>query len=148
MVMTITTVEANGPRVNALRHRIYRHRRLASWLVAVALLMKLLVPAGFMPTLSDGVITVQLCSGVSDPTVQIALPGLAGHHDDGDYQKKADQPCAFSGLSTPTLAAVDPILLAIAIFFIIATGVRAIAPPALPDHAYLRPPLRGPPATA
>jgi hypothetical protein len=133
--------------VNSVRRHILLHRRLASWLVAMALLMKLLVPVGFMPILSDGVMTVQLCSGVGDPTVQIAVPGLAGHHDDGARQKKADQPCVFSGLAAPTLSAADPILLAIAIAFIIAVGFRAAAPPNPLGRAYLRPPLRGPPAT-
>lgn len=45
----------------------------------------------------------------------IAIPGKTGDHDEGDQHKKAEMPCAFSGLSAPTLAATDPILLAIAI---------------------------------
>src|SRR3546814_12771157 len=84
-------------------------------------MLKVLVPAGFMPTVSSGTILVQLCSGQGPQTVMMELPGRSGDHDPADH-KQADMPCAFSGLSSPALAAADPILLALAIALILAIG--------------------------
>jgi hypothetical protein len=51
----------------------------------------------------------------------ITIPGLEqGKPDGGDHPGKAEQPCAFAGLSAPSLAATDPILLAVAILFALA----------------------------
>ena len=127
---------------------VARHRWLAFWLVVTALMVKLVVPAGFMPAFANGTMTVQLCTGMGVQTIQMEIPGTAGDSDNHDHQKKADMPCAFAGLSTPTLAAIDPLLLAVAIAFIIATIFRIVSRPVLARRAYLRPPLRGPPAIA
>src|SRR3546814_5427229 len=87
-----------------------RHRWLAVWLAGAALMMKVLVPAGFMPTVSSGAILVQLCSGQGLQTAMLEIPGQSGDHDPADH-KQAEMPCAFSGLSSPALAAADPVLL-------------------------------------
>lgn len=130
-----------------VRHHLLRHRWLAVWLVVAALLMKVLVPNGFMPGMANGVIVIQLCTGQGPQTALMAIPGKTGEQD-GDHRTKADMPCAFSGLSAPSLAATDPILLAIAFAFILATAFRA-APAARPRRdSYVRPPSQGPPATA
>lgn len=137
----------NGAFVHPLRRLIRRHRRLAAGLVVLALAMKLLMPAGFMPTVSGGGILVQICSGTSGQMMAMTLPGTAGNQDEHPAAK-ADMPCAFAGLSTPSLAAADPIMLALAILFAVAAVFRAprLVLPASP--AFLRPPLRGPPAVA
>lgn len=67
------------------------------------------MPAGFMPVVANGVILVQLCSGQGPQTIALELPGKTGEHDHGEH-KKAEAPCAFSGLSSPTLAAADALL--------------------------------------
>lgn len=132
--------------MSIVRAFLFRHRRLAVWLVAAALAMKMLVPAGFMPGLSGGTMVIQLCTGQGAQTLVMEIPGKAGNHDQGD--PSMDAPCAFSGLSAPTLAGADPMLLAIAIAFIIATTFR-VAPALIPARGlYLRPPSQGPPATA
>jgi hypothetical protein len=133
--------------VHLLRRLVLSRHRLAIAILALALLMKLVVPAGFMPILSNGQIVVSLCSGTG-PTKMVMIVPVLGHKPDGggEHSGKAEQPCAFAGLSMSLLAAADPILLAAAILFVLALGMRplllltATAPP------YLRPPLRGPPA--
>lgn len=130
-----------------LRRLVASHRLVAGAILALALAMKLVVPAGFMPTVADGRMVVRMCSGTGPMTMVMTIPGLdhsqpdrEGHHD------RHEQPCAFSGLSAPSLAAADPVLLALAILFVLAMGVRALAAPITAATPYLRPPLRGPPA--
>ena len=103
---------------------------------ALALAMKLIVPAGFMPTISDGRFIVTVCTGTGP--MSMAMPGL----DHG----KSEAPCAFAGLAAPSLAAADAVLLAAAIVFVVALGVQPIGPRKTPDVPHLRPYLRGPPA--
>lgn len=126
-------------------HRHVLHRRwLAAWLIVAALLMKVLVPAGYMLDVSGGSVTVELCSGYGPMPMTMAMPGTA-HHGDKHDGGKAEQPCAFAGLTAPALAGADPMLLALAIAFIIAAVFRVVvwSQPARSRH--LRPPLRGPP---
>jgi len=119
---------------------------LASVVIALALAMKLMMPAGFMPTVTSGQIIVSICSGTGPTTMAIAIPGLE-HGGQGDHGKQdgAEQPCAFAGLIAP-LAAADLALLAIAILFVIALGFRPMVQWVATAPPYLRPPLRGPPA--
>lgn len=129
------------------------HRLLAIWIIAAALVMKAVVPAGFMPMASAGKITIVLCSGYGPQTMTMAMPGMShggegkGDSRDGD-QGKVEQPCAFSGLSTVSLAAADPIILALVIAFIVAAVFRGAAATLAWSPFHLRPPLRGPPAAA
>src|SRR3546814_20382828 len=109
-------------------------------------MMKVLVPAGFMPTVSSGAILVQLCSGQGLQTAMLEIPGQSGEHDPADH-KQAEMPCAFSGMSSPAFAAADPVLLAIAIAFILAMGclsLNYVLPSASP---LLRPPHTRHPTT-
>jgi len=134
--------------VNRLRCHILSRRRWAIGLVTLALLAKLLVPAGFMPLFGTGTIMVELCSGYGVEKVAIALPaGKARSLPDGEHGK-ADSPCTFSALSATSLAGADPIILAIAIGFILATVFRAVSLGFEQPAAHLRPPLRGPPPIA
>lgn len=128
----------------ALRHLILRNRALAVWFVAAALLMKILVPAGFMPTASGNTMIVQLCSGSGPQTMVVEIPGKTSSPDKA--HGAADMPCAFSGLSAPSLAGADPALLVLAILFVFAVALHAPIATLAPLPAYLRPPLRGPPA--
>ncbi|MEG3164390.1 hypothetical protein U1701_07270 [Sphingomonas sp. PB2P19] len=133
----------------ALRHHLLRHRLLAAWFVAAALLMKMLVPTGYMASVSAGSITIELCSGYGPQKPVVAMPGMTHHPDDEGQHGREMPPCAFAGLSAPSLAGADPLLLAVAIAFVLATIFRIVVRPALPGAPpYLRPPLRGPPAHA
>lgn len=139
--MTIPICRDNRRRVTRLRHHIFTHRGWAAWLFAAALLMKLLVPAGFMPAASAGTITIELCTGAGAQT--ITIPGE--HQDEQGGHGKTGSPCIFAGLGAPLLAAADPVLLALALAFVVATAFRLAVAPVTTALAYLRPPPRGPP---
>lgn len=130
--------------VTDTRKLLVRHRWLCAMLFGAALLVKAVMPAGFMPVVSQGVILVQLCTGQGAQTIAMEVPGQAGNDDHGKPEK-SEMPCAFSGLSSPTLAAADAILLAIAIAFVLATGFRLPSRIVLWRGIYLRPPAIGPP---
>jgi hypothetical protein len=114
---------------------------------AAALLLKLLVPTGYMIADDHGRMTVTICSGTAPRTMTIDIPGMQG--DMPDHGKKdhgkAEMPCAFSGLSGASLGAIDPIQLAAFIAFVMAIGMAGIVPSPPSTPAHLRPPLRGPP---
>lgn len=134
-----------------LRALIRDHARLTLVLLALALAVKAVVPAGFM--LSAGgerLLTVTICSEASGSPkqMQIAIPGkqdAGGDHSDA--ASKATH-CAFAGLGNSALGGIDPLLLAGALAFILLIGFAPL--PALParDIPFLRPQLRGPPASA
>lgn len=144
--MTTALHTPKGNAVQPLRRLAMSNRMLAGMVIALALAMKLFIPTGFMPTLDDGHIVVSVCSGMGQTKMVIAIPGLEKSQSKDGQHSKAEQPCAFAGLSAPSLAAVDPLLLAIAILFVLALGIRPLAKPASKAPPYLRPPLRGPPA--
>jgi hypothetical protein len=128
--------------VARVRRLILNHRTLSAWLIACALMMKILVPGGFMPVVSAGAMTIQICAGTAP--VKMAMPGMAHHQDKSDHQAR-EMPCAFSGLSAPSLAAADMVILALAIVFILGRVFRSKQRSPVAAPAYLRPPLRGPP---
>lgn len=125
------------------------HRHLALLLCAATLLLKVLVPTGYMIDSNHGHITITICSGVEPRTMTMEMPGMHGDMPDHGKSKehgKAEMPCAFSGLSAAALGAIDPIQLAALIAFVMAIGIIGFARPAPSTPTYLRPPLRGPPA--
>lgn len=135
--------------MNRLRRLAFSNRVFACALIALALAMKLALPAGFMPVMSGGQIVVAMCAGSGPMTMAIAIPGLKqGKSESSGEHDKADAPCAFAGNSAPALGALPEFLLAVAIAFIVALGLRPLAFPASPEPPYLRPHLRAPPAQA
>ena len=110
--------------------------------------MRIVVPAGYMPMFSGHSVMIELCSGYGPIEMTMTMPGMANHPDKKGEHGKGEMPCGFSGLSTPSLAGADPILLATAIAFIIAAAFRPVPASRVVLPTYLRPPLRGPPITA
>lgn len=134
--------------MQAVRHLIAQ-RHLAVLICAATLLLKLLVPTGYMIDNDHGRITITICSGIAPRTMTMEMPGMHGDMPDHGKSKehgKAEMPCAFSGLSAAMLGAIDPVQLAALIVFILALGLIATIPPPPSCPAHLRPPLRGPPA--
>lgn len=132
--------------MHRLRSLVFANRPFACAVFALALMMKIVMPAGFMPSVSNGKIVVSICSGTGPMTVVMTVPG-SEHGKPGERQHgKAEQPCAFAGLSSPSLAAADPVVLALAILFAMALALRPMAARTATAPPYLRPPLRGPPA--
>ncbi|WP_242185660.1 hypothetical protein [Sphingomonas sp. CARO-RG-8B-R24-01] len=142
--------------MTALRPFLHRNA-LAVWLlIACALLMKAVVPSGFMPVMTANGLEIVLCPGVTADASAGAMPGMMHHampaiaKQDGrtpakQAPAKAETPCAFAGLTLPGLGGVDIVLLVIAVAAIVAAGLffQPIAP--IARSAFLRPPLRGPP---
>ncbi len=134
--------------MQTVRH-LLAQRHLAALICVATLLLKLLVPTGYMIDSDHGRITITVCSGTTPRTMTVEMPGMHGDMPDHGKSKdhgKAEMPCAFSGLSAAMLGSIDPVQLAGLIVFILALGLIATIPPAHSRHAYLRPPLRGPPA--
>lgn len=134
--------------MQVVRHLIAQ-RHFAVLLCAATLLLKLLVPTGYMIDNDHGRITITICSGTAPRTMTMEMPGMHGDMPDQGKSKdhgKAEMPCAFSGLSAAMLGSIDPVQLAALIVFILALGLIATHSPAPSRPAYLRPPLRGPPS--
>lgn len=127
------------------RRFLLSHPRAAAALIALALAMKLAVPAGFMPVAAPGQLMVLICTEFGPQHVAIDVPGMPAKPDDG---AKMDQPCAFAGLGLAWLPGADAMLLAAALAFILVLGFAAVTLPLLARTPRLRPPLRGPPRTA
>lgn len=128
--------------------RLLAQRYLAVLVCVATLLLKLMVPTGYMIGSEHGRMTIELCSGVAGQPMTMTMPGIhrdmPGHGKSQDHGK-AEMPCAFSGLSAASLGAVDPIQLAALIAFVLGVGLLPAVLPAIVRCGYLRPPLRGPP---
>lgn len=119
-------------------------------LLALVLAVKAVVPAGFMLSAGgDRFLTVTICSDASGSPkqMQIAIPGKKD--TGGDHSGTVDKAthCAFSGLGHSALGGADPLLLATALAFILLIGLAPLPALARRDIPFLRPQLRGPPAT-
>jgi hypothetical protein len=134
--------------MGAYRVFLREHRWLALWLIAAALAVKALVPAGYMLADTGGkTLTVAICDGSGPVAMTIALPMDPDHAKAPDGAKQ-DGGCAFSALAHATMGGADPALLIAAIAFLLALGFAPAAPPRVRRLAFARPPLRGPPARA
>ncbi|MBE2993718.1 hypothetical protein IFR23_17085 [Sphingomonas sp. CFBP 13603] len=133
--------------------RLLAQRHLAVLLCVAVLLLKLLVPTGYMIANDRAAITIVTCSGMT--TEAMAMPGMGDDmattkaampdHQPSTDHGKTEMPCAYAGLSAQILGAVDPVIL-LAALAVVATSALLAAPGAtLQPHPYLRPPLRGPP---
>lgn len=141
----------------ALRTLFRTHRRLVVLLFALVLFAKIVIPTGFMPVATGNGLVLELCSGMEPMPSPMAMPGMvdhgtvgsdmAGQHH-GQKGGKVESPCTFAGLTAPHLAGADAALLAIAVLFVLALGRVALCRVVVPYRHALRPPLRGPPASA
>jgi len=144
--------------IEALRSGARRPRMLALAVLACALLLRLLVPAGWMPVSDARGIHLTLCSGTGPMTMPTMGPmghmahgetmaGMA-HHMPSDQQGAPEHPCAFAhfglAVATPRLPALP---LPVAPATLVPAGLAALvmvgrglaAPP---------PPPTGPPSIA
>lgn len=134
--------------MNALRLFLRDHSRLAVLLLAVALAMKALVPSGYMIGSQSKVLTISICADTQGGsyTTQLVLPHGGERSGDAQHAKEG-QACPFSALAMASLAGADPVLLSLALTFILMLGFAAASPSIPRRLSHLRPPLRGPPAT-
>jgi len=153
-----------------LRNFLRVQHLLVAGLIALALAMKVLVPAGYMLNQGGGGPLLMICPKANpgfnlehqpDPHAHHAdHGGHAGHHadaavhaghHDGDAHgnvhdgHKSDNTCPYSVMPMASLSGADGVQLAIALVFILALGFASVVVPRLAAIPYLRPPLRGPP---
>jgi hypothetical protein len=89
---------------------------LALLLVGCALLLRVAVPAGWMPRASATGVTLSWCadSGLSGPTAlgeaKALLAKAIGKPAPAEHQKSADQPCAFAMAALPLAFTAAPAL--------------------------------------
>ncbi len=125
-----------------LRSALLKHPLLALATGLAALMLRLAVPAGFMPALHHGQLSLAICSGygtaAAEPAHEMASPD----------KPKADGSCAFADLALPLVGGADPVQLAAALLFILAAALVFGAVPPRRAGLRLRPPLRGPPFPA
>jgi hypothetical protein len=137
--------------MHGIRAFCLANRRLAAFALALALCMKVLLPAGFMLSSSfdgssDKVLTLTVChSGSEAPAVANVTVPLDGKAQGKDLQGKADGHCPYSSLSMTALGGASAPLLAIALAVILALGLSPARHLPFGQIAHLRPPLRGPP---
>lgn len=110
-------------------------------ILAATLLLRVLVPAGFMPVVEQGRVTLAQCSGYG-PVVAKPMHHR-GHHMPAP---QTQSPCAFADLALPVLGGVNPLLLAEALAYIAILALLLVVIAAPRSPARLRPPLRAPPA--
>lgn len=139
--MTAPGQGATAAAVSPGRALLRQHRLVAAAFLAAALLLRVLVPAGYMPVSAGGVPTLVICPGKAT-----AMAGHAGHGR--DMPAPMQERCAFADLSLPALGGADaPLIAAALVLAFVAAIIGRIAPPPTPAP-FLRPPLRGPPLPA
>lgn len=74
---------------------------VAAGLVVLALLLRVLVPAGWMPAATDSGYAITLCSGMGAVSAWVDAEGKL--HKEKPSKAKTDHPCVFSGFG----AAID-----------------------------------------
>lgn len=130
--------------MQSVRH-LLAQRHITLLVCAAALLLKLLVPAGYMIDSDGGHMGIIMCSGTGPMMDMPAMHGDGSDHRKSKDHGKAEMPCAFSSLSAAALSAIDPIQLGALIAFMMALGSVGPLLPAPLHCRRLRPPLRGPP---
>ena len=86
--------------------RTNRGGALALLLVACALLLRVAIPAGWMPaTGHDGLLRITLCTGQGQMEAWVDGDGRIHDRKPAKSEPKTDHPCAFAGLIAPALDA-------------------------------------------
>ena len=128
-----------------LRSLIRRRRGFAAVLLLVALLVRILVPAGYMPLAGESVLTI--CTGTGMQTIAMPETMTDGHakHLPGGHDAAARSICAFAALGLSSTGAIDPPLLLALLRLAFVAALAALVGQQVGRAAFLRPPLRAPP---
>jgi hypothetical protein len=123
-------------------------RGVLAGLFEFALLLRIAVPAGFMPTQTSGGIVISVCDGMGSGKMMLLDVGLPDDDQQHPEQEKLSAPCAFASAAAPMLH-IAPTLAAALPGMVLREF--ALPPPArfaVARTDFLSPPLRGPPARA
>lgn len=106
---------------------------------ALALLVRLLVPAGFMPQVAHEQVAIVACPGM-------AMASEAHHHaHDAPAHGGFERPCAFAAVAAPATLLALVLLLVLPLAAAVRLVLPLQAPPAPRSALRWRPPLRAPP---
>ena len=107
---------------------------------ALALLVRLLVPAGFMPQVAHGRVAIVACPGM-------AMASTTHHQaQDAPVHDGFERPCAYAAVAGPaTLLAIVLLLLVLPLAAVLRRALPLDATPRLRSAIRWRPPLRAPP---
>jgi hypothetical protein len=114
-------------------------------LLLLALAVRAIVPAGYMPTQGAKGLVISLCTGEGARQMVLAVPQSDAGDDQQDHERKPLLPCAFMALAAPALGGSEPAIISAPDRLL---REVALPPPVAISHsvfAYVRPPLRGPP---
>ncbi|WP_156840409.1 DUF2946 family protein [Novosphingobium aquimarinum] len=128
-----------------LRAILMQRRQLALVCIALAIALRAIVPAGYMIGSDAKVLTIAVCHDASGAGISrdVVVPMKS---DSGVPGKPAKGECPYGALAMAGLGGADVVLLALALAFVIALGFAPQTIPQASRPAFLRPPLRGPPA--
>lgn len=113
-------------------------RPICAALLALLIGVRLLAPAGFMPSFDHGAVTIVAC-----PDADGAGAPMAAHHE--GHSKKLHQLCPYASASGQgSLAPEAPLPVAVALVAAVLLLGRTFAVPER-RRSHERPPLRGPP---
>lgn len=120
-------------------------RTICGVLLTMVLALRLLAPAGFMPTFDHGAVTIVACPD-SDPA---PVATMAAHHHHGNGQHALHQPCPYASASSLGGLATDlaPIIGVLILTAVLLLGRRNFQF-VKPRRDYERPPSRAPPLPA
>lgn len=110
----------------------------------MALLVRAMIPAGYMPEGRGAGWLMTLCTGDG---VQAVLVDADGTPVEPDGPADTAPSCAFGSLAAPALSAAPALLLVLAIAFVMARGLVPARRPVRRLPEQLRPPLRAPPVS-
>jgi hypothetical protein len=133
--------------MRSIRILLRAYPALALAVLAMALAIKAIVPAGYMLAADSKslFLTVTVCTGIDTMQKTIAIPVHKSQDGKSSHEQASDNPCAFTALSHAPIVGADGILLALALLFVVAAGFVSITPTMAQTWRRLRPPLRGPP---
>ncbi len=121
-------------------------------IVGLALCLKALVPTGFMIGSENGGVGIEICGGQMGGAALLEaleargvhMPMAHGSADKASHER-ASQMCPYGALGMAMDTPLPPVLLALAIAFLLATGFAAQRRITLTAWRYRSPPPRGPP---
>ncbi len=133
--------------MRAFRAILLQKHWLALMVLALALCMKALVPAGFMVEARATSLTVLVCADSTGArsAIEVAIPRADSKHG---TDAKSHEACPFSALSLASTGGINPVQLAIALALILLLGVLATPRLRLVPMRRVLPPQCGPPALA
>ncbi|KAJ8137615.1 hypothetical protein OY671_009172, partial [Metschnikowia pulcherrima] len=124
------------------------HRRSAAIVVAFASSMKASLPAGYMvgPAQGQKISTLLVCADASGDHLARQVSSPASGQKDGN--SPSHDVCPFAGHAFAASGGADPIQIASAISFVLASGFAPAPLPRLARARHVLPPPCGPPVRA